>query len=214
MPQFTVERTSNLGEPTWEVACLYPRQGEWTEGEFLALSTNHFVELNNGRLEILPMPSFLHQVIVELLFTLLKQFASARNLGRAMFAPLPVKLWPGQYREPDVVFLKPDRVDRLRAIGFAGQPEGADLVMEVVSPGDDNRRRDLIDKREVYARAGIAEYWIVDPELRTITVLVLDGAAYRVHGEFHAGSTATSMLLEGFGVDVGSVFAVADGRSG
>ena len=89
--------------------------------------------------------------------------------------------------------------------------EGADLVMEVVSGGDDDRRRDLKTKREEYALAAIPEYWIVDPELGQITVLTLDGPTYAVHGEFKRGEQATSKLLPGFVVDVTSALA-ASGR--
>ena len=80
--------------------------------------------------------------------------------------------------------------------------EGADLVMEVVSSGDEDRRRDLNTKREEYAQARIAEYWIIDPHLEQITVLTLDGQTYVVHGEFKRGERATSKLLPEFGVDV------------
>jgi putative restriction endonuclease len=55
-----------------------------------------------------------------------------------------------------------------------------ELLMEIVSPGKDSRKRDLVDKRSEYAEAGIPEYWIVDPEQRTINVLTLDGAGYGV----------------------------------
>jgi Uma2 family endonuclease len=82
--------------------------------------------------------------------------------------------------------------------------EGADLVMEVVSSGDKDRRRDLTTKREEYAQTGISEYWIIDPELDQITVLTLDGQTYVVHGEFKRGEQATSKLLPGFVVDVTS----------
>ena len=77
--------------------------------------------------------------------------------------------------------------------------------MEVVS--DDDRRRDLETKRQEYAQAGIPEYWIVDPRLKRITVLWLDGAAYSVHGEFAEGTEATSRLLEGFKVNVAAALA-------
>ena len=84
--------------------------------------------------------------------------------------------------------------------------------MEVVSGGSDDRRRDFITKREEYARAGIAEYWIVDPEKQQITVLVLDGQVYREHGVFGSGSQASSVLLPGFAVDVVAVFATGEGK--
>ena len=83
---------------------------------------------------------------------------------------------------------------------------GADLVIEVVSGEEEDRRRDLQTKRLEYAQAGISEYWIVDPQNETILVLVLDGDAYRVHGEFSRGTTATSVLLPAFAANVTAVF--------
>jgi Uma2 family endonuclease len=76
-----------------------------------------------------------------------------------------------------------------------------------------NRQRDLIEKRQAYAQAGVSEYWIVDPETETVTVLALDGAEYRVHGEFKSGDSATSVLLPGFAVEVSAVFAAGRGEA-
>ena len=194
-------RPSQRGEPPWEMALLYPLQGSWTEDDYLALATNRLVELSEGCIEVLPMPTKLHQRIVRFLAFLLQGFVSARGLGEVLFAPLPVRLWPGKFREPDIVFVRPERGE------YAGQPEGADLVMEVVSPGEENRRRDLDTKRREYARAGIPEYWIVDPEGRRVTVLVLEGAAYREHGVFSPGETATPATLAGLAVSVAELFA-------
>jgi Uma2 family endonuclease len=113
-----------------------------------------------------------------------------------LFAPLHVRLWPGKIREPDVVFMLQEHRDRRTDQCW----EGADLVMEVVSP--DDPRRDLQLKRDEYARASIAEYWIINPLAATITVLTLQGGSYAVHGEFRPGEKAGSALLPGFEVDV------------
>jgi len=83
--------------------------------------------------------------------------------------------------------------------------------MEVVSDDEKDRKKDLHTKRREYAQAGIAEYWIVDPKTETITVLTLDGAAYRLHGEFSLGTTATSALLPTFTADVTAVFDAGRG---
>jgi Uma2 family endonuclease len=211
--QTTSNHKSARGEPTWEIVNFFPRQGEWSESDFLSLSTNHFVELNNGYLEFLPMPTALHQAIVRFLSRLLEQFVTQHKLGDVFFAPMPVRLGPGQYREPDIVFLTTERMRALREIGLKGQPEGADLVMEVVSPGTEGRQRDLVEKRDVYAKAHVSEYWIVDPEHDLITVLALEGDGYRVHGEFGRLENATSLLLTGFAVSVRDVFAVADAQN-
>jgi Uma2 family endonuclease len=114
-----------------------------------------------------------------------------------------VQLWPEKFREPDVVFMLAEHASRITEDYWIG----ADLVMEVVSSSDNDRRRDLVEKREEYAKARIPEYWIVDPELGQITVLVLDGPAYAVHGTFARGQQATSKLLPGFSVDVTAALA-------
>jgi Uma2 family endonuclease len=195
---------SRPGEPPWDVALLFPAQGSWSERDYLALDTNRLVELSEGCLDVLSMPTILHQLIVQFLHKILELHVRAHAAGLVLLAPLPVRLRTGTYREPDVVYLRPDRVRDLRT-----QPEGADLVMEVLSEGEENRKRDLEFKREDYARAGIPEYWIVDPQERRVTVLTLDGASYRVHGEFGAGTQATSLLLPGLSVPVDDVFAAA-----
>ena len=115
---------------------------------------------------------------------------AALGSGEVFFAPLPIRLWPGKFRDPDIVYLKPGRISDPHH-----QPQGADLVVEVVSEDDEDRRRDLETKRQEYAEAGIAEYWIVDPKERKITVLKLEGSAYRLHGEFGHGATVSSALL-------------------
>jgi Uma2 family endonuclease len=197
--------TSRRGEPAWELAMLFPDQGEWTEEEYLALDTNRLIELSDGCLEFLPMPTIFHQLIAKFLFGVLNSFVVAHTSGEVLFAPLPVYLWKSKFREPDLVFLKPERLANL----YRGQPRSADLVMEVVSEGAEDRERDLVIKREEYAQAGIAEYWIVDPQEQQITVLTLEGNAYRVHGQFGLADRATSVLLPGFSVAVADGFAAA-----
>ena len=127
------------------------------------------------------MPTTSHQLIVAFLYRALLAFITPRGAGTVLFAPLRVRLWPGKFREPDIVFLSAEHASRIGESFW----EGADLVMEVVS--DDDRRRDLETKRREYAQAGIPEYWIVDPQQARITVLRLDGTTYVVHGDFPRG---------------------------
>jgi Uma2 family endonuclease len=197
---------AQFGEPAWAIAHLFPTQGNWTEAEYLALDTNKLVELADGYLEVHPMATYWPQVIVRMLFGLLEEFVKMHSVGEVLFAPLPVRLGSLRFREPDILYLRPERLANIHK-----QPEGADLVMEVVSEGQENRDRDLITKPEEYAAARIPEYWIVDPHLHIITVLVLDKDSYRIHGEFRAGTHATSVLLPGFPVDVDALFATARG---
>lgn len=202
---FDVLRTPPLGEPVWEIATLYPEQGAWSEEDYLALDTNRLIEFTAGRLEFLPVPSLLHQLIVEFLYWQLKSFVDQRASGKVLFAPLRVRVAKDKFREPDVMFFKPGRLKDKRR-----PPTDVDLVMEIVSPGEESRDRDLRVKRREYAAAGVAEYWIVDPEEQTITVLALSGQRYRQHGKFRLGQEASSALLKGFRVAVADVFTAGD----
>lgn len=196
---------SRRGDPPWAIAYLFPPQGEWTEEDYLALETNRLIELSDGCLEVLPMATVLHQLIVKFLLVLLDRHVTAHAAGVVVPAPLPVRLWSGKFRDPDIVYLRPNRI-----VSPRGQPDGADLVVEVVSEGPENHERDLVTKRREYAQAGIAEYWIVDPEQQRITVLTLNGTVYREHGNFANGDRATSVLLSGFAVAVSDVFAAGN----
>jgi Uma2 family endonuclease len=200
----TRARPSRPIGPTWDIAYLFPNQGHWSEADYLALETNHLIELCGGRLQVLPMPTTGHQAMVASFWRLLNEFVSARKLGTALFAALPVRLSEGTFREPDVLFMRSENASRITEDYWIG----ADLVVEVISKGRKGRDRDLRVKRKEYAEAGITEYWIVDPQEKEIVVLKLSGAGYEVHGRFEPGQRATSAMLPGFSVDVKEILAV------
>lgn len=191
------------GEPVWEIAHLFPAQGEWTVEEYLALDTNHLVEFSNGFVEVLPMPSPSHQRIALFLYRMLWAFVTEQRLGEVLVAPLPVELWAKKFREPDLIFVSKAKLAHQSAKFW----RNVDLVVEVVSPDDPGR--DYDDKRKEYARAGIAEYWIVDPQKKVVTILVLQGKVYRVHGELKPGMQLTSVLLEAFTLPISDIFTAA-----
>jgi Uma2 family endonuclease len=103
---------TTLPEPVWEIATLFPDQGQWSEEEYLGLGTNRLVEFSDGTLEVLPMPTQTHQTIVFLLSRLLYAFASTKAVGYVLPAALRVRLWEGKYREPDVVFMLSEHASR------------------------------------------------------------------------------------------------------
>jgi Uma2 family endonuclease len=202
-------RASRSGEPTTEILDLFPRQGEWTEASFLeAVGHTPRYEFAWGRVERLPMVTYKHHDIVEFLYLALRDHSRRAGKGRARSNSLRLRLPQGHYREPDVMLTARDRESETQEY-----PTHADLVMEVVSGSSSDRKRDLVEKREDYAAAGIPEYWIVDPAERTITVLVLEGTTYREAGVYSPGSKAASVSLAGFMVDVTACFAAGDGAT-
>ena len=195
---------SERGQPAWALATLFPTQGAWSEADYLRLETQHFVELVDGCIEVLPMPTWLHQRIVRWLSRRFEDWTALHNYGEVLFAPLPLRLFAGTIREPDILIVqRREPNSRLEK-----HPTSALLVVEVVSDGPAARNRDLIDKRQDYAKAGIAEYWIVDPIERVITVLTLDGQEYREHGRFMIGQSVTSLLLKDLTIRTDDVWAL------
>jgi len=177
-----------------------PRQGEWDAAGYLWLTdaTNRLIEFTDGHIEVLPMLTYKHQIILR--FMLFAFIAEVEPPGRVIFAALRLYLNDTKYREPDLLLLldaqDPRNQDRYW--------HGADLVLEVVSP--DDPQRDLVQKRRDYAEAGIPEYWIVNPLDETITVLALRDGVYAAHGIFARGAQATSALIPSFAVAVSDVF--------
>lgn len=179
-------------------------QGMWTEAQYLRLTehTRRLIEFTDGRLEVLPMPTDRHQVVLGFLLFALDPFIRQRG-GTVLFSGLRLRIRKNKFREPDLLLLR-DAKDARRRNDYW---RGADWVAEVVSP--DRPARDTVTKREDYAEARISEYWIVNPVDETVTVLVLEGDAYTEHGVFRRGERASSLRLEGFSVSVAEVFDAA-----
>jgi Uma2 family endonuclease len=193
----------------WEVATLFPPQGDWSENAYLDLTdrTNRRIEYAAGRLEFLPMPTELHEALVQFLFFALYQFVDGRQLGKVYSSGIRVRVGAQRFCLPDVLFLRKENFHLRHNRVW----DGADLVMEVVSDSPSDRQRDYEQKLRDYAEAGIAEYWIVDSVRRTVSIYLLSGDKYAPHGELAPGEQAASATLAGFAVDVTALFAVADG---
>ena len=186
--------------PVWRIATLFPYQGAWSEQEYLALDTNRRVEFDNGFVEVHDVPTDQHQAIISYLNSMLR--ALALQIGGAVRpAGLRLRLWDQKYREPDIVFLR----DRNGGLRHEKYWDGADLAIEIVSASLEDRERDLVTKRLEYARAGIQEYWIIDPEQESVSVLNLTGEVYEESGIYVRGDTVTSPQLPELGLPVAEI---------
>ncbi len=180
---------------------LLPPQGNWTEDQYLVLTDhrNRLVEFTDGILEALPLPTDKHQNVLQFLFLAFIGVSQPCG-GKVHFAPLRLRIRLGKFREPDLLLLL-SAADSRRQNRFW---LGADLALEVVS--EEKPERDLVGKRGDYAEAHVPEYWIVNPQTETITVLRLRGDAYEEAGVYRRGESAASVLLAGFSVAVAAVF--------
>jgi len=184
-----------------KITRLFPRQGEWTEEDYYKLpKTNEMIELSEGRLIISPSPTPRHQTISMNLSVLFALHVKSNKLGEVVAAPIDVRLWQGVIRKPDLAFMSNEHRKRITNKRW-GIP---DLVVEIISKG--NKKQDKIEKFEQYQKAGISEYWIVDPFQLAIEVFTLENGVYILFGKFRNGEIAHSKLLAGFKVAVDSVF--------
>lgn len=144
----------------------------WTYAEFARLpeSGSTRYEIIDDELVVTPAPSARHQLVIAALLYHLYGFAREHELGTVLPAPIDVLFGDGNYFEPDLVFVADERKHLISDRGIEGPP---DLVIEVLSPS--TRHRDRGVKLDRYRRFGVPEYWIVDPDERTIEVHALTG---------------------------------------
>jgi Uma2 family endonuclease len=161
-------------------------------------------EIIDGEHYVTASPNLRHQAISRNLTVLIGSFLREHPLGRLFAAPSDVYLSRFDVVVPDLLFVSSARDAVLAAKGIEGAP---DLVIEILSPS--TRKTDERTKRDRYARFGVREYWIVDPELETIKVLELGAAGYAPPREWalERGERVSSPLLPGLEIPLDQVFA-------
>lgn len=170
------------------------RKRLWTFDEMVAElpESNLPMELWEGELIMSPTQNPNHQDVVFNFARELREFVDTKKLGKVFLSPLDVVLTQRLVVQPDVFFIAKSRLqhvtDRVRC--------APDLAVEVLSPG--RRRRDRVDKKELYERFGVREYWIIDPEAQTIEVYALEKGVFKLHALAEKGEVAASKLLSGF----------------
>jgi len=166
----------------------------WTYDEMVAEmpETNLPVELWNGEIIMSPAPHPDHQEIVLSFAARLKEFVTRGKLGKVYVSPVDVVLTPHRTVQPDVLFVSTARLNIITS-RLDGVP---DLAMEVISEG--SWQRDRIQKKALYEQFGMPEYWIVDPDSRSIEVFALVNGGYQLHGKGAGEEIVESKLLAGF----------------
>ena len=153
-------------------------------------------ELIDGEHYVTPSPNTRHQRLSLRMTKALLDYMDQHPVGELFVAPYDVVMSPFDVVEPDLLLISSDQAALLTDTHLRGAPA---LVIEILSPG--TRRRDRQLKRDLYGRAGVREYWMVDPKAATITVSRRDAAGdFPLVATLHAsaGDSLTSPLLPGF----------------
>lgn len=131
------------------------------------------LEIIDGELYVAATPVPFHQRVISNILYGLESVVRPRRLGIVYTAPVTVRLSAETAIEPDILFI---RWDRLPIIGPTVVEAAPDLVMEILSP--DTRRRDLTVKKLLYERSGVPEYWIIDPKRLEVAIYSLADGQY------------------------------------
>lgn len=159
-------------------------------------------QLIEGEICVGPAPTSRHQRISRNLEFILHAHVSARGLGEVFDAPIDVILERGTVVQPDLLFVAPARAAIITERGVEAAP---DLVVEILSPSTEALDRG--PKRQLYARHGVAHYWIVDPDARSLSEYVLQGGGlYALRATHPAGQPCTTAVFADLAIDLAAVF--------
>ena len=158
-------------------------------------------ELIDGELVMAAAPNMAHQTAQGNLGSPMHTFVRAEDLGYVFFSPCDVVLSEHNTFQPDLVFVSRENAGIITDANIQGAP---DLVVEIISPSSTGR--DWVVKRDLYARHGVKEYWLLDPINRTLWVMLLKDGYLELAGEYKEGDTVTASTIKGFSVNLDDIF--------
>ena len=152
-------------------------------------------ELFEGELFVSRAPGLSHQRVLGNFYAIFRAYLEQNPIGEVLLTP-GVIFDEFNSAIPDAIFISNQRIDEIvSGERVVGAPE---LVIEIVSPGKENARRDREVKRQVYGKHGVKEYWIADPEARTWEIYRLGKRTLRLVATLTGEDEITTPILPGF----------------
>ena len=158
-------------------------------------------ELIEGELILAAAPNMAHQRSQRKLGWRMASTVETEELGEVFFSPCDVVLSEHTTLQPDLIFVSKENEAVLTDANIQGAP---DLVVEIISPSSTGR--DWVTKRDLYARYGVKEYWLIDPVNRTLWVMRLRNGYLELSDTLYEGDTLTDSIIEGFSVSLSDIF--------
>lgn len=175
---------------------------KFTYSDYLIYPSNgKQLQLIEGDFFMTPAPIIFHQDISINLEAIIYEFVAENNLGKVYDAPTDVVLSEEDVVQPDILFIAKDRLNIIKEKNIKGAP---DLIVEILS--FKTKKMDTVIKRKLYAKHGVKEYWIIDPDKKQIEVLLLAGDKYKSERIYKKGQVLKSKIIAGLKVKVEEVF--------
>ena len=158
-------------------------------------------ELIEGELILAAAPNMAHQTTQGNLGAPMHIHVRTEELGYVFFSPCDVVLSEHTTLQPDLIFVPTENAAIITDANIQGAP---DLVVEIISPSSTGR--DWVTKRDLYARYGVKEYWLIDPINRTLWVMRLRNGFLELSDTLYEGDTLSSSTIKGFSVSISDIF--------
>jgi Uma2 family endonuclease len=174
----------------------------YTYDDYLKLDDDNRYELIGGELILVPAPKTVHQRVSQRLNHLLTEFVLKNNLGEVLYSPVDVVLTKTDKPQPDILFISKERLNIIKEEYIDGAP---DLVIEILSAS--TAKHDRVLKSRLYFAHGVKEYWIIDPDLKTVEIFIPGENNWYLFGAYHEEEKLISPLLSGLEINLKDVFA-------
>ena len=159
-------------------------------------------EIIRGELFMTPAPTTNHQRASRNLERILDDYVTEHDLGEMFYAPTDVVFSDTDITQPDLLYISKERGRIITEANIQGAP---DLIVEIKSPS--TKKLDTQLKRRLYARYRVREYWVVDPESKTVDVFVLRGRGYRLYGSYRESDVLETPMFSPLSIAVQQIFA-------
>lgn len=177
----------------------------WQEFRNMEVDENdQFIyELINGILMGRTSPSLGHQRASRRLTEAFGEYLKKNQIGEYFYAPTDVYLGDDNGVVPDISFVSKERSFLIENGDYiAGAP---DLIVEIISPG--SVKRDRVEKKELYERFSVKEFWLIDPANRTVEIYLIENDAYRLHAFLEVEGKLKATTIVGFEMEISELFA-------
>ncbi len=177
--------------------------GPYTWRDFIELEEDDPRELLDGHLVEIEVPTWTHERIVAALIAILAQWSWARNAGHVLASGYRIRIDDRRGTMPDVQFYRHGNSPGGQEKALEqGRP---DLAVEVISPS--SRSKDSVRKLYDYASIGVPEYWLLDPEARTLERLVLRDGVYSIVEAIEGNVLFQPDGFDGLEIDLGRIWS-------
>lgn len=158
-------------------------------------------EILNGELIMTAAPYIPHQRVCGNLFHELKLFIKSNKIGEVFIAPCDIIFDKKNVYQADIIFISNENKKIITEANIKGSP---DLVIEIISPS--TAYYDLFEKKEIYEKFGVKEYWIIDPRKHWIEIFALRQKKYSLFSRIEKKGKVKSSLLKKLEIDFSKIF--------